>query len=40
MDETRYFVMSGLDRVQTKPVDEKPQVNNYQVGSQGLGWMG
>jgi hypothetical protein len=40
MDATRYLIMSGLDRVQTKPVDEKPQVNNYQVGSQGLGWMG
>ena len=39
MDETRYFVVSGMDRMQTKPADKKPEVQNFST-TQGLGWMG
>lgn len=41
MDESRYFIMSGIDRMKTKPVekadDEQPQyISNFNEGS----WMG
>ena len=40
MDEMRYFIMSGLERAKTKPI-EKPQHDNvYSFASQSTGWMG
>lgn len=41
MDETRYFVMSGIPRMITKPVETEETENySYVVGSGGQGWMG
>lgn len=39
MDESRYFIMSGLDRAKVKPV-EQPKRNVRVVSGQGTGWMG
>lgn len=38
MDDTRYFVMSGLARAKVKPVEKPKAVSNYSPGSNG--WMG
>jgi phage terminase large subunit-like protein len=38
MDESRYFIMSGLARAKTKPNQKPNQVRSYQVGSS-AGWM-
>lgn len=43
MDAMRYLVMSGIDRARTKPVEEKPKVEEWMVGNSGFGggaWMG
>lgn len=40
MDETRYFVMSGLQRAKVKPAEKIPQRYDYVPGSAGTGWMG
>lgn len=40
MDATRYLVMSGIERMKTKPTEEKPKPQYYSMGSQGTGWMG
>lgn len=40
MDETRYFVLSGVARMQTKPIPKKPEPRLYSSGGSGLGWMG
>lgn len=40
MDDTRYFVMSGLERAKTKPVEKKTKQVQYTVGSASGGWMG
>jgi len=39
MDEMRYFVMSGLERMKTKPIEKPPQVIEYSLGLSGEGWM-
>lgn len=39
MDESRYFVMSGLSRAKVKPVPKPKSGRNYSAGS-GQGWMG
>jgi hypothetical protein len=38
MDATRYLVMSGIERMKTKPVPKKPQTHGYSGGQ--TGWMG
>ncbi len=38
MDEMRYFVMSGIENMKTKPVAQKAKPQVYHGGSQG--WMG
>jgi phage terminase large subunit-like protein len=42
MDETRYAVMSGLDRAKVKPQEKKPEVDPWETGfgSEASGWMG
>lgn len=40
MDETRYMVMSGIDRMKTKPTAPKTETVQYTSGSAGTGWMG
>lgn len=40
MDETRYFVMSGLERSITIPVENPPEIVQYEVGQNGTQWMG
>lgn len=40
MDDTRYFVMSGLDKAITKPVPKKPEHIQHTIGSKGTNWMG
>lgn len=41
MDETRYFVMSGLERSRTKPAEKKEVLEfQYATGSEPGGWMG
>lgn len=40
MDESRYFVMSGLEFVKVKPIEKKGQNTAYSVGGMGTGWMG
>jgi hypothetical protein len=37
---TRYFVMSGRDRLRTKPVPEKPERKYVTPGLMGQSWMG
>lgn len=39
MDETRYMVMSGIDRMKVKPVNEPESLDKYSSGT-GDGWMG
>lgn len=39
MDETRYFVKSGIARMKTKPTEKKPQNIGYHSGG-GTSWMG
>lgn len=39
MDESRYFIMSGLDRSKVKPVKKENKVQPYNMGSSS-GWMG
>ena len=39
MDESRYFIMSGLDRCKVEPVDEKQNVRFREYGSSSDGWM-
>jgi hypothetical protein len=40
MDEMRYFVMSGIARMKTKPVEKKPEHEEYSTEDMGTGWMG
>ena len=40
MDETRYFVMSGIERAITKPIEKKPQGQNLNGLNHSSGWMG
>lgn len=40
LDESRYFIMSGLDRCKVEPVDEKQNVKFREYGSNSNGWMG
>lgn len=40
MDETRYFVMSGVERMITKPVEKPDEPKPYFISSGGSGWMG
>ncbi len=40
MDEMRYFVMSGIKRMKTKPAGVKELKLEYPDGGQGQGWMG
>jgi hypothetical protein len=37
---TRYFIMSGRERMKAKPVPEKPHQKMYTVGRQQQSWMG
>lgn len=39
MDESRYFIMSGLERSKTKPLKVPKQVVPYNIGTP-VGWMG
>jgi hypothetical protein len=39
MDALRYLIMSGLDRMKTKPFEKKETVEYQSVGSQHSGWM-
>lgn len=39
MDDSRYFIMSGLERVKTNPKNEKPKMQIVNPGSSGS-WMG
>lgn len=39
MDDSRYFIMSGLERSKSKPKDVKPKIELVNFGS-GSGWMG
>jgi hypothetical protein len=40
MDATRYLVMSGLKRAQTKPTEAKPELVEYSHSESGTNWMG
>lgn len=41
MDESRYFIMSGLARAKTKPVEKTPaETHFYHPGGDATGWMG
>lgn len=41
MDETRYFVMSGIERMRVKPSDKAKDIREFPGGSRGSGgWMG
>lgn len=40
MDDSRYFVMSGLERAIVKPVDAPAEPGTSSSGSTGTGWMG
>lgn len=41
MDESRYFIMSGLARTKTKPAQKKERtIQIYSSGQHGTGWMG
>lgn len=39
MDEMRYFIMSGLERMKTKP-EKKKELIQYSTDGRGTGWMG
>jgi phage terminase large subunit-like protein len=39
MDESRYFIMSGLERCKVEPIDEKQNVRFREHGSSSDGWM-
>lgn len=39
MDETRYFVMSGIERMKVKPADQNQKKSGYVSGGGGNGWM-
>lgn len=40
MDATRYLVMSGIDRMRTKPAKKTEEKTTYSSGGQSSGWMG
>lgn len=40
MDDTRYFIMSGLSRAITKPEPKDQEHHHYISGSMSTGWMG
>lgn len=40
MDATRYLVMSGIERMKTKPAAQENKVVEFSSGSQSTGWMG
>lgn len=40
MDESRYFIMSGLSRAKTKPAEKLRTVSSYSMDQSGTGWMG
>jgi phage terminase large subunit-like protein len=40
MDATRYLVMSGLERVKTKPADKTKERKLHAIGGPSTGWMG
>ena len=40
MDEMRYMVTSGIERMELKPSEKKPEFDRWGGGSSGQGWMG
>ncbi|MES2355600.1 MAG: terminase family protein [Pseudomonadota bacterium] len=40
MDESRYFIMSGLARAKVKPVPKNKTQDHYASGNGSVGWMG
>lgn len=40
MDESRYFIMSGLERSKVKPVEKSKTPAYHYSGDSGMGWMG
>jgi hypothetical protein len=39
MDETRYFVVSGVPRMKTRPHDSEPETEEFTHGAVNTGWM-
>ncbi len=40
MDDSRYFIMSGLERAKVKPQEPKKVIQLVSPGGAGQGWMG